>query len=68
MKVSFHCAVLLFRLTICPRVERGGEFFLNAKEVTEWKPKLECKNRSSVTYDRVWEAMMSYHHVYDYFC
>ena len=68
MEVCFHHAVLSFHLPVCLRVERGGEPSLDAKEVTERGPKLGRKNRSLVTYDEVWEAVMSYNHVYDYFC
>ena len=68
IKVSFHSTVLLLRLTVSLRVECGGKFSLNAEEVTEQEPKLERKNCFPVTYDGVREAMMLYHHVYDYFC
>ena len=48
-------------------MERGGELSFDAEEVTEQRPKLKRKNRSPVTYNRVRKAVMSYHHVYDYF-
>ena len=67
MKVYFHCAVLAFRQSIGVRVKCGRESLLNAKEVTERGPEYECKNRSPVAYDGDREAMMLYHHVYDYF-
>ena len=66
-KVYLHYIVLLFRLPICLRVKCDGESLLDTKEVIEWKPKLEYKNRSPVTYDKVWKAVILYHHVYDYF-
>ena len=67
-KVYFHCAVLLFRLLVCLRVKRGKEASLDVEEVTERRPKLGCKNRFLVTYDEVQEAVILYHHVFDYFC
>ena len=67
MKVCFHCAVLAFCLSVGLKVERGGESLLDAKEVTEPGSKLGRKNRSSVAYDRVWEVVILYHHIYDYF-
>ena len=66
-KVSFYGAIMSFYLTVCLRVERSVEFSLDAKEVTEQGPKLGYKNRSPVTYNGVREAVMLYHHVYDYF-
>ena len=66
-KVSFHGAVLLFRLTVSLKVERSRESSLNTKEVTEQGLKLGYKNRSPVTYDGVREAVMLYYHIYDYF-
>ena len=67
MKVCFHGAILAFRLFIGLRVECGGELSFDVEEVTERGPKLGYKNRSSVTYNRVQKAVMSYHLVYNYF-
>ena len=66
-KVSLYNAVLLLRLTVYLRVERDGEFSLDVEEVTQREPTLGHKNRSPVTYDGVRKAVMSYHHVYNYF-
>ena len=49
-------------------MEYGEKLLLDAKEVTEWRPKLERKNRYPVTYDGVQEAMMLYYHLHNYFC
>ena len=67
-KISFYVAVLLLHLTVCLRMECSKESSLDAEEVTERRPKLGHKNRSLFTNDGVWEPMISYHHVYNYFC
>ena len=48
-------------------MERSEKLSFDAKEVTEWEPKLGRKIRSPVTYDGLWEAVILRHHVYDYF-
>ena len=58
---------MLFRLPIYLRMKRGRELLLDAEEITELEPKLGRKNRSSVTDDKAWEAVMLYHHVDNYF-
>ena len=68
MKVCFYCAILLFRLYVGLRLERGKESSFDTKEVTKQRLKLRQKNRSLLTYDEVREAVMLYHHVYNYFC
>ena len=45
----------------------GGEPSLDAEEVTKREQKLGSKNRSLVSYDGVWETVMLYNYVYDYF-
>ena len=67
MKVCFHYTILWFRLPDCLRIECGRELSLDAKEVTEQKQKFGRKNRSLVTYDGIWEGVMLYNYVYDYF-
>ena len=64
-KGKLLCCYFVVYLTVCLRVERGREFFLDAKEVTERGPKLGHKNRSPVIFDGVRETVMLYHHVYD---
>ena len=66
-EVYFYRPVLSFPLPVCLRVERGVEPSLDAEEVTKGGPKLEHKNRSPITHDRVWQAVMPYNHVYNYF-
>ena len=48
-------------------MERGGELFLDIKEVVEWGPELGHKNRSAVTDDGVRKTVMSHHYVNNYF-
>ena len=67
LKVRLYRAVLSFCLPVCLRVERGGESSFDTKEVAERGPELGCKNHSAVTDDLVWEAVMLYHYVDNYF-
>ena len=67
MKICFHYTILSFRLPVYLKVECGGELSLDIDEVTKQGPDLGCENRSSITDDRVRDAVMSYYHVDDYF-
>ena len=67
-KISFYCTVLLFHLPVCLRVECSKKLPLDAEEVTEQGPKLECKNCFSVTDDKVQKAIILHPYVYNYFC
>ena len=66
-KECFHYAVFLFCLPVCLRVEHDRKSSFNAKEVAEQGPELGHKNYSVVTDDRVWEVVMMYYHVDNYF-
>ena len=66
-KSKLPSCCLLFCLPICLKSERDEESSLDAKEVTKQEPKLGYKNHSLVINNRVWEVVMLYHHVYNYF-
>ena len=66
-KVFLYRAVLSFCLPVCLSVKRGGESSLDTKEVAERGPELGRKNRSAVTDNGVWEAVMSHHYINNYF-
>ena len=66
-KVSFYCAVLLFCLAVCLRLEHAEVLSLDAKEVTERALKLRRENRSSITNDGVRKAVILHHYVYNHF-
>ena len=42
--------------------------YFDIKEVLEWGPKLEYKNRSMVIDDRIREAVILHHSINNYFC
>ena len=66
-KVCFYRIVLAFCLAVSLRVECGREPSLDVEEVRERGPKLRRENRIPVTYNRVREVVISYHHKYNYF-
>ena len=66
-KVSFYCIVLPFCLSIYLRMKCNRESLLDDKEITKWKPELRCKNRFSITDNKVQEALILYYHVNNYF-
>ena len=37
------------------------------EEVIKWGPELKCKNRFAIINDRVWETVILYYHVNNYF-
>ena len=48
-------------------IEYNGEMLLNLTEIIKREPELRYENRSSITDDRVRKAVMSNHHINNYF-
>ena len=68
MKICFYYTVFFFRLPICLSVKRDEKLFFDTKKIVKQKPKLRYKICSIIIDNRVWEDVLLYYHVDDYFC
>ena len=67
-KISFHCTILLFGLTIYLRIKGGKKPFLDTKRNNIIIPKNLRWKKSLISDNQVWKAVVPHHYVNNNFC